>query len=360
MQVERISLKYIEVFAGIGGFRLGFERACDELGVKAKCVFSSEIDKFARQTYAANFGEEPAGDIAKIASADIYRRKSKDDILFLFAGFPCQPFSRAGKQEGWSDKRNMIPHMLRVIEDLMPDVFILENVKGFKSKKFKDIYNRLMWELKVVCGYTVYERIYNVKAIVPQNRERIFFVGFKNEINFKFPELPELGLKMRDILEPSVPEKYTLKDKTWKCLQRRVGDYYMKKTKWISSIKMIEPDGTGATLTSTYGRNGGAAILIPPDLRKTVFKNGFGYGIAEPDGTGRTLTARYKNDGAEILIEQENKNPRIMTPRECARYMGFSDDFKIVVSDSQAYKQFGNAVVPNVVKEIAKAIIMAK
>ncbi len=352
-------IKYIELFAGIGGFRLGFEQACASLGLKPECIFSSEIDKFARQTYAANFGEEPAGDIIKISSADIYRRKSKDDILFLFAGFPCQPFSISGKMKGWSDERNMIPHMLRVIDDKKPDVFILENVKSFKSKKFKDIYDRLMWDLRVSCGYTVYERIYNAKAIVPQNRERIFFVGFKNEINFKFPELPELGLKIRDILEPSVPEKYTLLNRTWECLQRRVGEYYKKNNGWKSYLKIIDPCGTGGTLTASYGTNGGAAILIPPDLRKTVFKSGFGYGIAEPDGTGRTLTARYKKDGGEILIEQKNKNPRIMTPRECARYMGFPDDFKIVVSDSQAYKQFGNAVVPGVVECIAGSVLRA-
>jgi DNA (cytosine-5)-methyltransferase 1 len=339
---------------------MGFELACAELGVKAKCVFSSEINKFSRQTYKANFGEEPAGDITKIASKDIFPYRKKTDIFGLFAGFPCQPFSLAGKQEGWADERNMIPHMLRVIEDLKPDFFILENVKGFKSKKFKDIYARLMWDLKVTYGYTVYEKIYNANAVVPQNRERIFFVGSKEKTNFAFPKIPTLGIKIKDILEYEVQDKYTLSDKTWACLQRRVGDYYMKKTKWVSSIKMIEPDGTGATLTSTYGRNGGAAILIPPELRKTPeFKNGFGYGIAEPDGTGRTLSARYKNDGAEILIEQKNKNPRIMTPRECARYMGFPDDFKIVVSDSQAYKQFGNAVVPQVVEYIAGSVLRA-
>ena len=304
-------IKFIELFAGIGGFRLGFKQACASLGLKPECVFSSEINKFARQTYAANFGEEPAGDITKISSADIYRCKGKNDILFLFAGFPCQPFSKSGKMKGWSDERNMIPHMLRVIEDKKPDVFILENVKGFKSKKFKDIYNRLMWELKVVCGYTVYERIYNAKAIVPQNRERVFFVGFKNEVDFKFPELPELGLKMRDVLFEEVPEKYTLYDKTWNYLQRKAGDY----------------------------------------------RNGFGYRIAEPEGTGGTLTTRYKNDGAEILIEQKGNNPRRMTPRECARYMGFPDSFKIVVSDSQAYKQLGNAVVPAVVECIAEGAL---
>ena len=353
-------IKFIELFAGIGGFRLGFEQACASLGLKPECIFLSEIDKFARQTYAANFGEEPAGDITKISSADIYRRRSKDDILFLFAGFPCQPFAISGKMKGWDDERNMIPHMLRVIEDKKPDVFILENVKGFKSKKFKDIYNRLMWELKVVCGYTVYERIYNAKAIVPQSRERIFFVGFKNEVDFKFPELPELGLKMRDILLEEVQEKYTLSDRNWECLQRRVGNYYMKKTKWISTIKIADLDGTGFTFTSAYGRNGGAAILIPPELRKTPeFRNGFGYQVAEQDGTGNTQTARYGKDGGEILIEQKGKNPRMMTPRECARYMGFPDTFKIVVSDSQAYRQFGNAVVPGVVECVAGGALRA-
>ena len=174
-------INYIEGFAGIGGFRLGFEQACAELNIESKCIFAFEKDKFARQTYFANFGEEPAGDITKIQSEDIQGRKHKDDIVFFFAGFPCQPWSTAGKQKGVDDERDMIPQVIRIINDKKPDVFILENVKGLKSKKFKDVYNRLMWDLKVICGYTVYERIYNANAVVPQNRKRIFIVGVSSK-----------------------------------------------------------------------------------------------------------------------------------------------------------------------------------
>ncbi|MDA8298729.1 MAG: DNA (cytosine-5-)-methyltransferase [Deltaproteobacteria bacterium] len=345
------TIKYIELFAGIGGFRLGFESACAELGVKAKCAFSSETDKYARQTYKANWNDEPCGDFGLVN----YRRIPKHSVCL--ASTSCQPFSLAGKRKQAADPRNTIPYLLNYLAVAMPEILIHENVQSLYNSAEYETMNKVLFKL----GYTVFDKVYNAVSVTPQNRKRLFTVAFKDfktGFGFSWPELPELDLKMGDILEPSVPDKYTLKDKTWKYLQRRVGDYYMKKTKWISSIKMGEPDGTGATLTSTYGRNGGAAILIPPYLRKTVFfKNGFGYGIADPDGTGRTLTARYKKDGEEILIEQENKNPRMMTPRECARYMGFPDDFKIVVSDSQAYKQFGNAVVPPVVREIAKAVI---
>ena len=155
-----MQIKYIEGFAGIGDFRLGIEKACAKLNIKSKCIFAFEKDKYAKQTYLANFGEEPAGDITKIPSKDIPGRKHKNDIVFFFAGFPCQPWSKAGKQKGVDDERDMIPQVIRIINDKQPDVFILENVKGLKSKKFKDVYNRLMWDLQVICGYTVYERIY--------------------------------------------------------------------------------------------------------------------------------------------------------------------------------------------------------
>ena len=345
-------IKFIELFAGIGGFRLGFEQACAELGMKAECVFASEIDKYARQTYKANWNDEPAGDFGSVD----YGRISKHAVCL--ASTSCQPFSSAGKRKQGADTRNTIPYLLNYLAVAMPEVLIHENVKTLYNSEEYETMNKVLFKL----GYTIFDKVYNALSVTPQNRKRLFTVAFKDfktGFGFSWSELPELGLKMRDILETSVPEKYTLKDKTWKCLQRRVGDYYMKKTKWISSIKMIDPCGTGGTLTASYGTNGGAAILIPPDLRKTVFKNGFGYGIAEPDGTGRTLTARYKKDGGEILIEQENKNPRIMTPRECARYMGFPDAFQIPVSDSQAYKQFGNAVVPGVVECIAGSVLRA-
>jgi DNA (cytosine-5)-methyltransferase 1 len=385
-----MQIKYIEGFAGIGGFRLGFEQACSELNIKSECVFAFEKDKFARQTYFTNFSEEPAGDITKIPSKDIPGRKHKDDVLFFFAGFPCQPWSAAGKQQGVDDERNMIPQVVRIISDKHPDVFILENVKGLKSKKFKDVYDRLMWDLKVICGYTVYERIYNANAVVPQNRQRIFIVGFKNPVDFEFPELPPIYPVLKDVLEfENVPEKYFLKEKTIQWLIK-----VQNNKKHGFGFNICDFDGCANTIPATYGcdgseclipkisrvntiatqygSNGGVATLIPK-LKKIgyVNKDSQGQRIYDINGiavtqsalgggcgakTGLYATPEIKIiDGIEYVVDYSKV--RKLTPRECARVMGFSDDFKIVVSDSQAYRQFGNAVVPEVVKEIAKAVI---
>ena len=355
-------IKYIELFAGIGGFRLGFEQACTSLGLKPECVFSSEIDKFARQTYKANFGEEPAGDITKIASKNIFPDKKKTDILGLFAGFPCQPFSRAGRQKGWADERNMIPHMLRVIEDLKPDFFILENVKGFKSKKFKDIYDRLMWDLKVSCGYSVFERVYNAKSVVPQNRERIFFVGFKNKTDFTFPELPEIHPILKDILIDDVPEKYFLKDATWN---------YLKKYKRLAKSRgfgytIADLNGQANTISARYGRDGKECLIAESvkSVHKTVQVGQVGRGqqgerIYDVNGIACTQTSVTGGLGGKTGLYEISLKVRKLTPRECARVMGFPDTFQIPVSDSQAYKQFGNAVVPGVVECIAWSVLRA-
>ena len=347
-------IKFIDLFAGTGAFRLGFERAARKLGLNPVCVFTSEIDKFAQKTYEANFGDIPAGDFAQVDYEAIPFHR------VVLASTSCQPYSRAGNRHGKRDPRNTIPFLMDYMRTVMPEALIHENVyNGFaKSGEYKEMVNGLE-----LLGYTVQDKMYNSISVTPQNRRRLFTVAFRDfpaAFRFEWGILPELGLKMRDVLFEEVPEKYTLSDRTWEWLQRKVGDYYMNKTKWQSSIKMVDLDAGGGTLTSTYGRNGGAAILIPPELRKTPeFRNGFGYRVAEPDGTGNTLSARYKNDGAEILIEQKGKNPRRMTPRECARYMGLPDDFKIVVSDSQAYKQLGNAVVPAVVECIAEGALRA-
>ena len=442
-----MQIKYIEGFAGIGGFRLGFEQACAELNIKPKCIFAFEKDKFARQTYFANFGEEPAGDITKIPSKDILGRKHKDDIAFFFAGFPCQPWSTAGKQKGVDDERDMIPQVVRIIKDKKPDVFILENVKGLKSKKFKDIYDRLMWDLKVICNYTVYERIYNANAVVPQNRKRIFIVGFKNQTDFEFPELPPIYPVLKDFLEfENVPEKYFLGDKTFEALKKQqenrnngfrfnicnfegashtIPAYYgndgsecliPKMSKWTPYHRVACLDEQANTITAQYGSNGGVATLIPelkqigkigkggqaqrvydinglastqsalgggqgaktglyavPELKKIGFVDydKQGQKIWDINGIAQTQTALSGNFGGKtglyavpkieiingIKYIVDYSRVRKLMPRECARVMGFQDDFKIVVSDSQAYKQFGNAVVPAVVKEICKAVI---
>ncbi|MBN8236424.1 DNA (cytosine-5-)-methyltransferase [Halobacillus kuroshimensis] len=306
--------KFIDLFAGIGGIRLAFE----EYG---ECVFSSEWDNKAKETYKFNFGEEPEGDITQIDERDI------PDHDFLLAGFPCQPFSLAGvskknslgKQHGFLDETQgtLFFDLARIIKEKQPQAFLLENVKNLRShdkgKTFKMIKKVLEEEL----GYTVYDKVINAKGLVPQNRERIYIVGFKKPLHFEFPVIPEQGPPLKSILESNVIDKYTLSDKLWNYLQA-----YKEK----------------------HSKKG----------------NGFGFGLADLNSNSRTLSARYHKDGSEILIPQgDGKNPRRLTPRECARLQGFPETFKIEVSDTAAYKQFGNSVAVPVVKEIAKNMIYA-
>lgn len=306
--------KFIDLFAGIGGLRLAFQsQGCD-------CVFSSEWDPKAQETYQANFGELPAGDITKVSSAEI------PDHDILLAGFPCQPFSIAGvskknslgREHGFADETQgtLFFDVARIIKDKKPRAFLLENVKNLvshdKGRTFRTIKRVLEREL----GYKVYAAILNAKNLVPQHRERIYIVGFRDHIEFEFPDLPGRGPAINTILEKSVPEKYTLTDKLWKYLQ----DYAAKHR---------------------------------------ALGNGFGFGMTDLNGHSRTLSARYYKDGSEILIPQPNKNPRRLTPRECARLQGFPDDYKIVVSDTAAYKQFGNSVSVPVVQRIAASMMDA-
>lgn len=306
-------LRFIDLFCGIGGFRIAFERAGCE------CVFSSDWNEQAQITYEANFGEKPYGDIHSIAVAEI----PKHDILC--AGFPCQPFSIAGvskklslgKAHGFDDKEqgNLFFSLAEIIEFHEPAAFVLENVKNLKShdqgRTFQIIYNTLTDAL----GYHVHTAIIDAQSVVPQHRERIFLVGFKERRNFDFPQFPAEGPKLDSILEKEVPEKYTLSSHLWKYLQ----DYAAKH------------------------RAAG---------------NGFGFGLVDGSRIARTLSARYYKDGSEILISQgAGKNPRRLTPRECAKLMGYPGNFKIPVSDTQAYKQFGNSVVVPVVEQIAKSVV---
>ncbi|MFC5735899.1 DNA (cytosine-5-)-methyltransferase [Cytobacillus gottheilii] len=305
--------KFIDLFAGIGGIRLAFE----EYG---QCVFSCEWDVRAQETYHANFGETPVGDIRIVDEKEI----PNHDILL--AGFPCQPFSIAGvskknslgRNHGFLDETQgtLFFDIARIIKEKQPQAFLLENVKNLRShdkgKTFKVIKNILENEL----GYTVYEEVLNAKGLVPQNRERIYIVGFKKPLKFEFPKIPKEGPPLRSILEENVEDKYTLSDKLWTYLQA-----YKEK----------------------HAKKG----------------NGFGYGLADIDSYSRTLSARYYKDGSEILIPQEGKNPRRLTPTECARLQGFPDTFKIVVSNTAAYKQFGNSVAVPVVRLIAEKMIQA-
>jgi DNA (cytosine-5)-methyltransferase 1 len=310
---KRGKLRFIDLFCGIGGFRFAFEEA------GGKCVFSSDWNKYSRQTYAANFEEEPHGDIHSIAIADI----PQHDILC--AGFPCQPFSIAGvskkvslgRAHGFADKEqgNLFFTLADIINFHRPAAFVLENVKNLHGhdggKTFQIIHDTLTNAL----GYTLYTKIIDAQSVVPQHRERIFLVGFREMRSFEFPKFPAEGPKLDTILEKVVPEKYTLSNHLWKYLQ----DYAAKHK---------------------------------------AAGNGFGFGLVDGSQIARTLSARYYKDGSEILISQgANKNPRRLTPLECAKLMGYPKDFKIPVSDTQAYKQFGNSVVVPVVERIAKAVM---
>lgn len=308
--------KFIDLFAGIGGTRLAFERA------EANCVFSSEWNKYAQITYDENFGHKPVGDITQIPSDDI------PDHNILVAGFPCQPFSISGvskknslgRPHGFDDptQGTLFFDVKRIIKDKKPDAFLLENVKNLKSHDKGRTFQIIMKSLQIDLGYEVYYKILDSVNYVPQHRERIFIIGFRNKTEFNYPIYdPKSKLRLRDILEKKVDEKYTLSDHLWNYLQN-----YAKKHKEKG--------------------------------------NGFGFGLPSLNGHSRTLSARYYKDGSEILIQQgKGKNPRRLTPRECARLMGFPDSFKIPVSDTQAYKQFGNSVVVPLVYDMAKTIIEA-
>lgn len=303
---ENSTFKMIDLFAGIGGIRLGFE------SIGGECVFTSEWDEPAQKTYQANFEEIPYGDITKIEPIDI------PSFDILLAGFPCQPFSQAGKKLGLADTRGtLFFDIAKILEHHRPTVVFLENVKRFRShdggKTFETIKNVLEG-----LGYELYAEVLNAKDFgVPQNRERFYMIGFLGKTNFSFPK--PLGKKTRlgDILEKNIDPKYTISDKLWAGHQRRKKEHREKG-------------------------------------------NGFGYSLFNENSTyTSTISARYYKDGSEILIEQKGKNPRKLTPREAARLQGFPDDYVIPVSDNQAYKQFGNSVAVPVIKALAKEVAKA-
>lgn len=313
---KKTGFSFIDLFAGIGGMRIAYESA------GAHCVYSNEWNKYSQQTYFANFGEQPDGDITQVNENDI------PDHDILVAGFPCQPFSIAGvskkqslgRATGFEDKTQgtLFFDICRILKAKRPKAFMLENVKNLcshdKGRTFKVITESLD-EL----DYDVYYQVLDGQNYVPQHRERILIVGFDrrrygDKVDFEFKLTPvEPKPIMRNILETDVDDKYTLSDKLWNYLQN-----YAEKHKAAG--------------------------------------NGFGYGIADPEGVARTLSARYFKDGSEILIEQPGKNPRRLTPRECARLQGFPESFKIPVSDTQAYKQFGNSVVVPLMSNVAQLV----
>lgn len=337
----REDFTFIDLFAGIGGTRLGFERN------GGKCVFTSEWDASAQKTYRANhpLGDHPIiGDIHEVTAKGNWDILPKDfDVLV--AGFPCQPFSIAGVSKKNSLGRahgfaceaqgTLFFDIATIIKRRKPKAFLLENVKNLMSHDKGNTFRVIKHVLEKELGYRIYPKVVDAKGFVPQHRERIYIVGFREAVDFSwdaFQAPPADRKAMRDILhredgseeaeEPyttgrkaRVSEKYTLSDKLWTYLQN-----YAKKHQEAG--------------------------------------NGFGFGLVNKNSVARTLSARYYKDGSEILVDQgRNKNPRRLTPRECARLMGFDTDerkFEIVVADTPAYKQFGNSVVVPVIAEIAK------
>lgn len=317
LQMATEKVKTIDLFAGIGGIRLGFEEAFEN---NIETVFASEWNPFSKITYQANFHDtfEIAGDITKVATEAV------PDHDILLAGFPCQPFSIAGvskkkslgRATGFADETQgtLFFDVARILDAKRPKAFFLENVKNLashdKGRTFKVIISVLTEEL----GYHVYWKVIDGKNWTPQHRERIYIVGFRDDIPFNWDNLeipPHGGGVFADIREHEVDEKYTLSDKLWSYLQ---------------------------TYAAKHRARG----------------NGFGYGIVGDSDTTRTISARYYKDGSEVLVRQEGKNPRRLTPRECARLQGFPDDFVIPVSDTQAYRQFGNSVCVPAVSAVAR------
>lgn len=310
------NIRFIDLFAGIGGTRLGYERA------GAYCVFTSEWDRFAQLTYKANYNDEVHGDINQVLTSEI------PDFDILLAGFPCQPFSIAGvskkvsmgRKHGFEDEKqgNLFFEIARVLDDKKPIAFMLENVKNItshdKGNTFATI-KRIIDKL----GYTFDYKVIDAQLLVPQHRERTYMIGFRkdlvgNNFKFNFPVIKNKKPKLSDILDKKVDQKYTLTDNLWNYLQRYA-------------------------------------------LKHKEKGNGFGFGLPKLNGVSRTLSARYHKDGSEILIKQKGKNPRRLTPRECARLMGFPETFAIPVSDTQAYRQFGNSIVVPIVERIAKEVV---
>lgn len=323
---------FIDLFAGIGGIRMGFE------SIGGQCIFTSEWDKYSKKTYIANFKDHHpvVGDITKV---DVNIIPQHDVLL---AGFPCQPFSLAGVSKKNSMGRahgfecntqgTLFFDVERIIAAKQPKAFLLENVKNLKSHDHGKTFAVIMETLQKKLGYHVHTMIIDANGFVPQHRERIFIVGFKEDVPFSWESLerPEKNsLKMRSVLHTE--------------------DGTEKEEKPYTKGKKAEVDPCFVLSDKLWN-------YLQEYKRKHAEKgNGFGYGLITDKDTARTLSARYHKDGSEILIYRgEDINPRRLTPRECARLMGYPDSFKIPVSNTQAYRQFGNSVVVPVIEAVAK------
>ena len=320
----KTAFRFIDLFAGIGGMRLGFQNA------GGKCVFSSEFEKNAQTTYFNNHGDFPFGDITKIPTESI------PDHDVLVAGFPCQPFSHAGLKLGIDDTRGTLFHdIARILEVKKPTVAVLENVKGLISHDKGYTLHVILKTLSKI-GYQCNipqslidtgtpVQIQNIakKMVlkscdfgVPQNRQRIYIVLWKNPVHtfFDYPAPTGVETRVGDILEEAPDEKFTISDRLWSGHQLR-------------------------------------------KVRNEANGKGFGFGLVTAESSyTNTISARYYKDGSEILIAQEGRNPRKLSPREAARLQGFPDEFSPNESNMQAWKQFGNSVTVNVVSALAKRI----
>ena len=311
-------ITFIDLFAGIGGTRIALERA------GAKCVYSVELDRFASTTYEANHGAVDAGDVRLVMPKDL------PAFHILVAGFPCQPFSIAGvskkqslgRKHGFLDETSgtLFFEIARIAKAKRPAALILENVKNLNTHDSGKTMKVIVATLEEI-GYQVKTKVLDGGLWVPQHRERTYIVALRKDLaktqEYEFSELPpRTSMVLADILEKDRDlTKYVLSDKLW-------------------------------TYLRAYAAKHRAA------------GNGFGYGLAKPDSITRTLSARYYKDGSEILVDRgPRKRPRRLTPRECARLMGFPETFKIVCSDTAAYKQFGNSVVIPAVEYVARPLV---
>ena len=331
------SFRFVDLFAGIGGTRLGVE------AVGGRCVFTSEWDKFAKVTYRTNFGmDNPiAGDVTKIPSDHIPSHE------LLVAGFPCQPFSIAGiskknalgRPHGFADEAQgtLFFEIARILRDLSPKAFLLENVKNLQSHnrgRTFDVIRRILTE---DLGYNLHFGVIDAAIFVPQHRERIFLVGFRDPVDFSWDDIAipssDDGPLLDTILHPEDGSEES--EERFTDDQGRVHQKYILSDKLWSYLKAY---------AEKHRKKG----------------NGFGYGLVQPSDIARTLSARYYKDGSEILVARDSGNPRRLTPRECSRLMGFDQTggqpFEIPVSDTQAYKQFGNAVVVPIIRSIVSAM----
>ncbi len=311
---------FIDLFAGMGGFRLAMQAQ------GGKCVFSSEWNKYAQKTYLANFGEMPFGDITKeITKSYIPKR-----FDVLCAGFPCQPFSIAGvskkkslgRETGFRDKTQgtLFFDVADIISRHRPKAFFLENVKNLMSHDKGNTFKVIKGALEEL-RYSLHYLVMDGQTYVPQHRERIMIVGFNRDVfcgqeNFSFPEQRQATRSIKEILDPDIDEKYTLSDKLWSYLQNYAEKHRAKG-------------------------------------------NGFGFGMVDLNGISRTLSARYYKDGSEILVPQDKgRNPRKLSPRECARLMGYPDEYRLnQVSDVQAYRQCGNSVIVPLITAVSEQLV---